>query len=95
MEVPGDRSVRSKNQDDGPGVPPEIAGNVFDPFVTSKAPGDGTGLGLNISHRIVTEDHNGEITLSSEPGRTVFAVRLPVPGPGDHDGDPVQMAQAG
>ena len=82
-------------EDDGPGVPPEIAGNVFDPFVTSKAPGDGTGLGLNISHRIVTEDHNGEITLSSEPGRTVFAVRLPVPGPGNHDGDPVQMAQAG
>ncbi len=64
--------------DNGPGIPDHIAGSIFDPFVTSKAPGEGTGLGLNISHSIVTQKHLGEISVSSEPGRTIFTVRLPL-----------------
>ncbi len=67
--------------DTGPGIPPDLLDSVFDPFVTSKAPGEGTGLGLNISHSIVTQKHGGEIEVESRPGRTVFTVRLPIAPP--------------
>lgn len=63
--------------DDGPGIPPEVIGRVFDPFVTTKPPGAGTGLGLNIAHQIVTERHGGRIEVESRPGCTRFTVRLP------------------
>ena len=66
--------------DTGPGIPPDLLPNVFDPFVTSKPPGQGTGLGLNIAHGIVTGKHGGEITVTSEPGHTTFSVCLPVHG---------------
>jgi signal transduction histidine kinase len=66
-------------EDDGPGMPPEVAAKVFDPFFTTKPPGDGTGLGLNVSFNIV-EQHRGEITVESRPGRTCFRVVLPVRG---------------
>jgi signal transduction histidine kinase len=65
-------------EDDGPGIPPEIQGKVFDPFFTTKPPGEGTGLGLDISYRIVVLKHGGEIKVESAPGRTCFQVRLPV-----------------
>jgi signal transduction histidine kinase len=69
--------------DDGPGIPADLQGRVFDPFVTTKPPGQGTGLGLNISHQIVTGVHGGRLTVRSRPGETVFTVRLParLPGP--------------
>ncbi|HSK56676.1 MAG TPA: ATP-binding protein [Jiangellales bacterium] len=73
-----DGSVVVEVEDDGPGIPAEVAGRVFDPFVTTKPPGEGTGLGLNITHQIVTEVHGGRIDVSSVPGRTVFTVRLPL-----------------
>lgn len=63
--------------DDGPGIPAGLVDSVFDPFVTTKAPGHGTGLGLNLSHQIVTGRHQGAIGVDSRPGRTVFTVRLP------------------
>jgi signal transduction histidine kinase len=63
--------------DDGPGVPEELAGRVFDPFFTTKEVGHGTGLGLATARRIVVDRHDGSLTLDSEPGRTVFCVRLP------------------
>jgi signal transduction histidine kinase len=66
-------------QDNGPGIPPEIAARIFEPFYTTKAKGEGTGLGLSISARIV-EKHGGKITVDSRPGRTRFEVRLPVAG---------------
>ena len=63
--------------DDGPGVPAALQDRIWEPFFTTKAVGQGTGLGLDISRRIV-EEHGGEITLESEPGNTRFAVRLPI-----------------
>lgn len=65
-------------EDDGDGIPEEIQGRVFEPFFTTKDVGEGTGLGLDIAHRIVTRQHGGEIEVASEPGRTVFTVRLPL-----------------
>ncbi len=63
--------------DDGPGIPEDIQAKVFDPFFTTKPPGEGIGLGLNISHNIVVNKHRGRIWLNSQPGRTCFAVHLP------------------
>jgi len=63
--------------DDGPGVPEELAGRIFDPFFTTKDVGHGTGLGLATARRIVVDRHDGSLTLDSQPGRTVFRVRLP------------------
>lgn len=66
--------------DNGPGIPPDVRPHLFEPFFTTKAAGSGTGLGLDISYRIVQE-HHGSIEVQSEPGHTRFIVRLPV-GPG-------------
>ncbi len=60
--------------DNGPGIPEEIRGRIFEPFVTTKA--TGTGLGLPITKRIVTA-HRGSIQLNSFPGGTVFNIYLP------------------
>jgi len=65
--------------DDGPGIPEENRARVFDPFFTTKPVGQGTGLGLDLVRRIV-HLHNGDVEFSSQPGRTVFRVRLPVTG---------------
>jgi signal transduction histidine kinase len=63
--------------DSGPGIPAEIQGRIFDPFFTTKGVGDGTGLGLDLVRRIV-RGHEGSVRVESWPGRTMFAVRLPV-----------------
>jgi signal transduction histidine kinase len=62
--------------DTGPGMSPETKEHVFDPFFTTKGVGQGTGLGLDISRRIV-ERHRGEITIDTRSGETVLRVRLP------------------
>ncbi len=77
--------VVAEVEDDGPGIAAELQGQVFDPFVTTKPPGQGTGLGLSISHQIVTEAHGGRLTVRSEPGRTVFRVELPATPPGGRE----------
>jgi signal transduction histidine kinase len=64
--------------DTGPGVPPEIKNRIFEPFFTTKPVGEGTGLGLDISWRIVVKKHHGDLSLESSPGDTRFRVRLPV-----------------
>ena len=64
--------------DTGPGVPPEIKDRIFEPFFTTKPVGEGTGLGLDISWRIVVNKHHGDLSLESSPGDTRFRVRLPV-----------------
>jgi signal transduction histidine kinase len=65
-------------EDTGPGMSPETAKHVFEPFYTTKPVGQGTGLGLDISRRIIADHHHGEISVDSAPGRTVMRVRLPV-----------------
>ena len=64
--------------DTGSGIPPEIQENIFDPFVTTKPPGEGTGLGLNISHHIIIQKHKGQLSFHSKPGQTCFQVKLPI-----------------
>jgi len=65
-------------EDDGPGIPEDIQSKIFDPFFTTKGPGQGTGLGLNISRNLVVQKHLGEILVKSKPGHTCFIVRLPI-----------------
>jgi signal transduction histidine kinase len=65
-------------KDSGPGIPEEIQSKVFDPFFTTKPPGEGTGMGLNISHNIITQKHKGEINVKSNPGETCFQIKLPL-----------------
>jgi len=72
-----DKSVAVIFQDDGPGIPPDILPNIFDPFYTTKRPGRGTGLGLSICKAILRE-HNGNVEAASGPGGgAVFTVTLP------------------
>jgi signal transduction histidine kinase len=54
---------------------------VFEPFVTTKDVGKGTGLGLDISYRIVVRRHHGDLSVTSSPGNTRFQVRLPLRAP--------------
>jgi signal transduction histidine kinase len=64
--------------DTGPGVPEEIQSRIFEPFFTTKPFGEGTGLGLDISWRIIVNKHHGDLRLESAPGDTRFQVRLPL-----------------
>ena len=65
--------------DNGPGIPEEHRARVFDPFFTTKPIGQGSGLGLDLVRRVV-QLHNGDVDFTSQPGRTVFRVRLPITG---------------
>ncbi|MEU0729617.1 ATP-binding protein [Streptomyces sp. NPDC006140] len=65
-------------RDTGVGIPAEDRGRIFDPFFTTKPVGEGTGLGLDISWRIVVNKHHGSIQVESEPGDTRFQVLLPL-----------------
>ena len=87
MEGEGTLIVRARQEepwviveieDDGPGIPEEHQSRIYDPFFTTKGPGEGTGLGLNITRNLVVQKHRGEISVESRPGRTCFAVRLPL-----------------
>ena len=64
--------------DSGEGIPKDIQKKIFDPYFTTKPPGKGTGLGLDISRKIITDKHNGEISVQSKPGNTSFTIRLPL-----------------
>ena len=67
--------------DDGPGVPAELRGRIFEAFFTTKPVGQGAGLGLDIAQRIVVR-HHGELRLESQPGDTRFQVLLPLASAG-------------
>ncbi len=64
--------------DNGSGIPSEIQPRIFEPFFTTKGVGKGTGLGLEIAHRIVVIKHQGDIRFSSQAGDTRFQVCLPI-----------------
>lgn len=73
-----ERWVRVEVEDNGPGIPEALVPKIFDPFFSTKPPGKGTGLGLNISYSIVVQKHRGRIDVVSEAGMTRFEVRLPL-----------------
>jgi signal transduction histidine kinase len=65
-------------RDTGPGIPAELRSRVFEPFFTTKPVGQGTGLGLDVSWRVVVKRHGGDLRVVSEPGDTRFQVVLPL-----------------
>jgi signal transduction histidine kinase len=67
--------------DTGPGIPASIQRRIFEPFFTTKDVGHGTGLGLDISYRIVVKRHHGDIRVDSKPGDTRFQVWVPIQQP--------------
>ncbi|MDR6756817.1 GAF domain-containing protein [Mycoplana sp. BE70] len=71
-------SVEVIIRDNGLGIPPELRERIFNPFFTTKPAGEGTGLGLSLSHDIIVKQHAGTIEMDTEPGRyTEFRIRLP------------------
>jgi signal transduction histidine kinase len=75
-----DDSIEIEIADTGPGIPQENLSRIYEPFFTTKPVGQGTGLGLDISWRIVVNKHHGDLSVQSEPGDTRFRVRLPLRG---------------
>ncbi len=67
--------------DTGVGIPKELQQKIFEPFFTTKPVGEGTGLGLDISYRVITQRHGGDLRVISQPGDTRFQVRLPLTEP--------------
>ena len=73
----GDR-VEIRIRDNGTGIPPEVKDKMFNPFFTTKPAGEGTGLGLSLSHDIIVKQHSGSIEVDTEPGSfTEFRIILP------------------
>lgn len=64
--------------DNGAGIPAELQSRIFEPFFTSKEVGKGSGLGLDISRRIIVQKHGGNLRFESQPGKTNFQVRIPI-----------------
>ena len=74
-----DKTVKISVTDNGMGIPEGIRGKLFDPFFTTRPPGQGTGLGLSICHRII-EEHRGRLFFESTPDTTTFTIVLPLGG---------------
>jgi signal transduction histidine kinase len=71
-------AVEIRVRDNGIGIPAEIKDRLFQPFFTTKPPGEGTGLGLSMSYDIITQQHGGTISVDSRVGEySEFTVRLP------------------
>jgi signal transduction histidine kinase len=87
MDGSGTLTVRTSRVDDcvvveigdtGSGIPADVRQRIFEPFFTTKPVGRGTGLGLDVSYRVVVTRHRGDLSVTSEPGDTRFRVRLPI-----------------
>ncbi len=83
--------VRVEICDDGPGIADEIIDRIFTPFFTTKAFGEGTGLGLDLAWRIVVEKHQGNLRVESRPGETRFIVLLPLVAPAPEAPTPTEL----
>ncbi|APU39384.1 ATP-binding protein [Streptomyces sp. TN58] len=79
--------------DTGRGIPPDVLPRIFEPFYTTKDVGKGTGLGLHLSYRIVTQRHHGSLTARSRPGETRMVVRLPFAGSAQSCASPAQTPE--
>jgi signal transduction histidine kinase len=77
----GDGGVCVDVVDDGPGIPADVQSRMFEPFFTTKPMGEGTGLGLEVVHRIVVRRHGGDIRVESRPGETRIRICLPAGAP--------------
>ncbi|MEV7130212.1 ATP-binding protein [Streptomyces sp. NPDC093260] len=88
-----DEQLLVEFRDTGPGVPPEIRDRIFDPFFTTKPVGQGTGLGLDISWRIVVDKHHGGLRVESVPGDTRFQVLLPLTAPATDVPSPISASE--
>jgi two-component system NtrC family sensor kinase len=74
-----DEYVYCEVSDDGPGIPKEIIGKIYDPFFTTKEAGKGTGLGLSISYDIIVHKHKGDLSAESSIGKgTTFNIKIPI-----------------
>lgn len=83
--LPAETSVEISFADNGSGIAAEIADRIFDPFFSTKGPGEGTGLGLSVSYGIV-KNHNGDIRMTTQVGTgSEFVVQLPVPPQKDRE----------
>ena len=86
----GDR-VEIRIRDNGTGIPDDVRAKMFNPFFTTKPAGEGTGLGLSLSHDIIVKQHCGSIDVTTELGAfTEFTIVLPRTGPG---GTPAEEAR--
>ncbi len=75
------RSVEIRIRDNGTGIPDDVRAKVFNPFFTTKPAGEGTGLGLSLSHDIVVKQHGGTLDVETAPGAfTEFIITLPREG---------------
>jgi signal transduction histidine kinase len=71
-------AVEIRIRDNGTGIPPEVQEKMFNPFFTTKPAGEGTGLGLSLSHDIIVKQHGGSIEVDTRPGEfTEFRIFLP------------------
>jgi signal transduction histidine kinase len=71
-------AIEIRIRDNGTGIPAEVKEKMFDPFFTTKPAGEGTGLGLSMSHDIIVKQHGGTIDVTTEPGQfTEFRIVLP------------------
>ena len=72
------KTVEIRIRDNGTGIPPEVREKIFNPFFTTKPTGEGTGLGLSMTHDIIVKQHGGRIDVETEPGVfTEFIITLP------------------
>lgn len=77
--VVNQQSVQVVIADNGVGIPPQLQSHIFDPFFTTKSIGKGTGLGMSISYKIITDKHQGKLTCTSESGLgTSFTIEIPI-----------------
>lgn len=71
-------AVKIRVSDNGTGIPADLMSRIFQPFFTTKPSGEGTGLGLSLSHDIITKGHGGTLAVASREGQgTTFRITLP------------------